>query len=617
MIVLHGHAWSTRLIERHSALKPVVFCLTRAFCRTARPLVVGGIAFAGFAAQALGADLSPSETPPIFSWSGLYVGFNSGYSWRGSSTFSTSAVNLFDSPAMPASPGIPAAPAHLWGAASAFGATGAVGTRLNGFFSGGQVGYNWQFSDRFVAGLEADLQGAGVRGGGGFTNLTPAAVYPPFFAANSVTVHRSLEYFGTLHGRVGYAVTPTLLFYATGGLAYGGIATSTAVNQSLTPSLLLSAGAKSDFFNNRAGWTVGGGVESALTGDLTAKLEFLYYDLGAANVGSQNSGPLIHNAIVGAGEVGDAISSSTRFNGFVVRAGLNYRFAGDQPAPNASAATPLFAAPQFVAAEKAAIGDWRVTVMPYLWALGLNGTTTARGETIGANLSFIDLLTKVDTPPLEFATRFEVRNGPFAAYGDFFWAQLRASGSDLALRTPFTGASLTADKTGHLTFTTKAILEGGAAYELARWSNGGVSYTAIDALAGVRYWNVSANVGLDITGSLNVAALGLSQVGQRAVAGTGDLNWVDPLVGLRVRQQLASGDEFQLKADIGGFGVGSKISWQAVGGYVHNFQFNGLNWQSMIGYRALEVDYSQGAGLRMSGLNMVLHGPIAGIGLQF
>ena len=320
-----------------------------------------------------------------------------------------------------------------------------------------------------------------------------------------------------MRGRLGYAVTPTMLFYATGGLAYGGIATSTAVRQSLTPSLLLSADAKSDFFNNRAGWTVGGGVESALTSDLSAKLEFLYYDLGAANIAFPNSGPLIHTAVVGAGQVGDAISSSTQFNGFVVRAGLNYRFAGDQPSPNASAATPFFVAPQFVAAEKPAFGDWRVTVLPYLWALGINGTNTARGETIGTNLSFIDLLTKVDTPPLEFGTRFEARNGPFAVYGDFFWAQLRASGSALALRTPFTGVSLTADATGHLKFTVKAILEAGGAYELARWSNGGASYTAIDALAGLRYWNISANVGLDITGSVNVPALGLSQVGQLAV----------------------------------------------------------------------------------------------------
>jgi len=269
--------------------------LTRALCGTARPLIVGGIAFAGFAAPALGADLSPSETPPVFSWSGLYVGFNSGYTWRNSSTFSTSAVNLFNAPPIPGLPGFPGVIPRLWGAASALGATGSVATRLNGFFSGGEAGYNWQFSDRFVAGLEADLQGAGVRGGGGFTNLTPAAIYPPFLAATSVTVNRSLEYFGTVRGRLGYAVTPTLLFYATGGLAYGGIATSTAVRQSLTPSLLLSAGAKSDFFDNRAGWTVGGGVESALPGELSAKLEFLYYDLGVGNVAFLYCGPVLRH----------------------------------------------------------------------------------------------------------------------------------------------------------------------------------------------------------------------------------------------------------------------------------------------------------------------------------
>ena len=256
--------------------------------------------------------------------------------------------------------------------------------------------------------------------------------------------------------------------------------------------------------------------------------------------------------------------------------------------------------------------------MPYLWALGLNGRSTAKGETIDTNLSFIDLLTKVSAPPLEFGLRFEAQNGPFAVYGDYFWAQLHASGSALAQRSPFTGVSLTADATGHLKFTVKAILEGGGAYEVARWAGGSAdSFTAIDALAGLRYWNVSANIGLDITGALNVPLLGLTEVGQRAFDTTGDLSWVDPLVGLRIRQQLGADDQFQLKGDIGGFGAGSKISWQAVGAYTHDFQFNGLNCQSMIGYRALEVDYSQGSGTHQAGLNAVLHGPIVGLGLQF
>ncbi len=603
-------ACSARPTESRLAVQRSAFRLRSALCRSARPLLAAGVAFACIAASALGRRSCPAA--PVFTWSGLYIGFNSGYAWRNSGAFDTSAVNLFETPALPAL----ALPGRLWGPASALGATGSVGARLNGFFSGAQLGYNWQFSDRYVAGLEADIQGGGIRGGGGFETLTPAAVYPPFFAATSVTVHRTLEYFGTVRGRLGYAVTPTMLLYATGGLAYGGISTSTAVRQSLTPSILLSASANSDYFDNRVGWTVGGGAETALTDNISAKLEFLYYDLGSASVAFPNAGPLIHTAVIGPGQVGDATSSSTRFDGFIVRAGLNYRFAGLE-APTGSAATPIFAAPQFVAAEKPAFGEWKVTVMPYVWALGLNGKTIARGQDIGVNLSFVDLLTKVSTPPLEFATRFEARNGPFAAYADFFWAQLRASGSALALRTPLSGIALSADATGHLKFSVKAILEGGGAYEVARWSNGGASYTAIDALAGLRYWNLGPSVSLDIIGTVDVPLLGLRQVGQEAVASTGNLSWVDPLVGVRVRQELASGDEFQLKGDIGGFGVGSKISWQAVGGYVHNFQFNGLNCQGMIGYRALEVDYSKGSGVQQSGLDVVMHGPIVGLGLQF
>ena len=50
--------------------------------------------------------------------------------------------------------------------------------------------------------------------------------------------------------------------------------------------------------------------------------------------------------------------------------------------------------------------------------------------------------------------------------------------------------------------------------------------------------------------------------------------------------------------------------------FIH-FQFNGLNCQGMIGYRALEVDYSKGSGVQQSGLDVVMHGPIVGLGLQF
>jgi hypothetical protein len=90
---------------RASSLKRVAPFLKPAFCgMAARPLIAAGIAFACVAGPAFGADLPPSETPPVFTWTGFYAGFNNGYAWRGSGAFNTAAVNLFDSPAIPALP---------------------------------------------------------------------------------------------------------------------------------------------------------------------------------------------------------------------------------------------------------------------------------------------------------------------------------------------------------------------------------------------------------------------------------------------------------------------------------------------------------------------------------
>ncbi len=183
----------------------------------------------GFSAvSAVAADRPSNKAPlvvppPVFTWTGFYLGFNFGHAWTASDSIDTASANLLDATVVG------------WGPASALGATGGVGARLNGFVSGGQAGYNWQFADRLVAGFEADLQGAGVRGGGGFGNVTPSPLVPRSFAVTSATVKRSLEYFGTVRGRLGFAVTPTMLVYATGGLAHGGVNTSATIGRVSRP----------------------------------------------------------------------------------------------------------------------------------------------------------------------------------------------------------------------------------------------------------------------------------------------------------------------------------------------------------------------------------------------
>ena len=147
------------------------------------------------------------------------------------------------------------------------------GIDTSGGFVGGTLGYNWQ-AGQTVFGLETDIAWSGIDGSG---------------TIGGVPVTSGTDWFGTVRGRVGYAWDRVMPFVA-GGLAYGNV------------------NARSPFGSvdtTNAGWTLGGGVEFALSGPWTAKVEYLHLDLGTANV-------------VGA--------SSQDFTADLVRAGLNYRF---------------------------------------------------------------------------------------------------------------------------------------------------------------------------------------------------------------------------------------------------------------------------------------------------
>ncbi len=156
-------------------------------------------------------------------------------------------------------------------------------------------------------------------------------------------------------------------------------------------------------------------------------------------------------------------------------------------------------------------------------------------------------------------------------------------------------------------------------YEFARWRQGGSSdaFTAIDAYGGLRYWNLSGALSLDVTGAVNLPLLGLQQNGSLAVEKSGMMQWIDPVFGLRLRHQIRPGDEFQLRGDIGGFGVGSKFSWQVAGGYSHDMKLGDWTITNTVGYRALSVDYSNGSGFGQKGFDAIIHGPVFETSLKF
>ena len=161
-----------------------------------------------------------APAPPPYSWTGFYAGINGGYGWGRTST----SIAALD----------PASAQFINGNLSQNFAPNQFETTLHqrGGIVGGQIGYNWQFSPRWVAGIETDLQYAHVDG----SDSKILYLIPTFFGTNFPFVlnsERTLQWFGTLRGRIGYLATPDLLLYATAGLAYG--KTSAGANFLLTP----------------------------------------------------------------------------------------------------------------------------------------------------------------------------------------------------------------------------------------------------------------------------------------------------------------------------------------------------------------------------------------------
>lgn len=137
------------------------------------------------------------------------------------------------------------------------------------FTGGAQVGYNYQ-SNNFVVGVETDFNYNGVDESHHVNRPLSAPLVGRFI--HNVT--QEVNWFGTLRARLGVA-TDGWLIYGTGGLAYGHIDSRSGV-------LFTSAG---DLYQGsqsttRVGWTIGAGTEYAFSNNWSAKMEYLYVDLG-------------------------------------------------------------------------------------------------------------------------------------------------------------------------------------------------------------------------------------------------------------------------------------------------------------------------------------------------
>ncbi|HKA78235.1 MAG TPA: outer membrane protein [Pseudolabrys sp.] len=224
--------------------------MNRFIINVAACVLAFAMAMPSFAADMPGQYREPAYVSPPFSWSGFYVGLNAGYGW-GTSNWTSSVTAGSTSPA--------------------------------GAMFGGTFGFNAQ-SGAFVFGVEGDASGNWMRDsnsiGSGICTAPGCGIQTSWFA--------------TARGRVGYAFDRAL-FYATAGGAFGDV-------QMQVAGLTATA--------DRAGWTAGVGLEYELLGPWSAKVEYLYANLGTASCGAATCG----------------IDTSVNFKTSIIRLGVNYRF---------------------------------------------------------------------------------------------------------------------------------------------------------------------------------------------------------------------------------------------------------------------------------------------------
>ena len=220
-------------------------------------LLLASAGFAGLATTAQAADIGSRELPPprapvlvpFFTWNGFYVGINAGYGF-GHSKWTNTVTGV---------------------------STGNFD--MSGALVGGTAGYNLQLGG-WLLGLEGDIAWSNIKG-----STTTNCIG---------TCETSSNWLGTARGRFGYAFD-RFLPYVTGGAAFGDIKGTSG----------------GSFSKTAVGWTAGGGIEYAFLHNWSAKVEYLYADLGKATCSSACSG----------GTPID-VTYSTQ----IVRGGLNYKF---------------------------------------------------------------------------------------------------------------------------------------------------------------------------------------------------------------------------------------------------------------------------------------------------
>ena len=256
-------------------------------------------------------------------------------------------------------------------------------------------------------------------------------------------------------------------------------------------------------------------------------------------------------------------------------------------------AVAVVCTPAYGQGESTVSEPWEFQVIPYMWALGMEGDVGIGGAVSSVDMSFGDIWDNLDFAGM---MHVEARKGRWGLFLDPLYAKMSMDGKTRLLK---------ADVDVEM-----AIVELGAFYRLNENSSGvgaepSLTTLTFDVLAGGRYMHVDTDIDIK----------GLGPFGARIKIDDNE-DWVDPFIGLRVRANLTRKLFLNLRGDIGGFGISdcSDVAGNLMG--VLGYQ---LNERTAIlgGYRYLSVDYEDGSGSDLFKFDTALSGPIFGVSFTF
>lgn len=218
---------------------------------------------------------------------------------------------------------------------------------------------------------------------------------------------------------------------------------------------------------------------------------------------------------------------------------------------------------------------WQHTLAAYLMAAGMDGEVGIGPVSAHADLEFSDIL---DHLKMGTMAAYAAERGPLALGVDVIYMNLEANAE-------LVGAGLNAE-------VDQATVSVDLAYDLT---------TNFEVLGGARFNDIDTNIGL------------VSVEGEVRRAGRTE-SWVDPYIGGRLTLPFANSWDFVVRADVGGFDVGSELAWQLV---------TRLDWRTTehfimtFGYRVLDVDYDDGEGADRFLYDVQIGGPLLGVAWRF